>query len=84
MFAIKKQPNIKDQGLILHSDQGAVYTSKKYQQFCQKNNITISMSRKATPYDNAVMESFFSGFKKEVLYNLEIKDMKNYIRLTKK
>jgi transposase InsO family protein len=42
------------------------------------------MSRKATPLDNAVMESFFSSFKKEVLYNHEISSMKDYLQLTKK
>jgi transposase InsO family protein len=30
LSAIKKYPNIKNQGLIIHSDQGSQYTSKNY------------------------------------------------------
>ena len=55
-------------GLILHSDQGANYTSKAFQS-CTKNlNITQSFSRASNPYDNSVMESFFKTLKLEELY----------------
>lgn len=52
---------------ILHSDQGHQYTSMEYGAFIAENNIIGSMSRKATPYDNAPMESFFSIMKNEEL-----------------
>ena len=55
-------------GIIFHSDQGANYTSKAFQN-CTKNlNITQSFSRASNPYDNSVMESFFKTLKLEELY----------------
>lgn len=42
----------------LHSDQGSVYTSYAFQQAVRKKGITMSMSRKGTPADNASIESF--------------------------
>lgn len=52
---------------ILHSDQGSQYHSADYHAFLKSHGITGSMSRKATPYDNAPMESFFSILKNEEL-----------------
>ncbi|CAM5248817.1 hypothetical protein LSPH24S_04992 [Lysinibacillus sphaericus] len=48
------------EGCTLHSDQGAVYTSYDYQQAVKAKGITMSMSRKGTPADNAPIESFHS------------------------
>ncbi|WP_422658092.1 DDE-type integrase/transposase/recombinase [Paenibacillus sp. EC2-1] len=45
-------------GAILHSDQGSVYTSQAYQEAVKGKGITMSMSRKGTPADNAPIESF--------------------------
>ena len=53
---------------ILHSDQGFQYTSREYNKLAVANGITPSMSRKATPLDNAPVESFFSIFKTECIY----------------
>ena len=54
-------------GLIHHSDRGTQYTSIEYTNQLEKNNITISMSRKGNPYDNAHAESFFKTVKYEHL-----------------
>lgn len=62
-------------GTIIHSDQGFQYTSNEYQMMCRKFGFQISMSRKGTPLDNAVIESFHSRLKNEVMYNNEFKDM---------
>nr|WP_082587042.1 DDE-type integrase/transposase/recombinase [Staphylococcus sp. NAM3COL9] len=40
----------------LHSDQGSVYTSYEYYKWRKEKDITISMSRKETPADNATIE----------------------------
>lgn len=62
------------QPCILHSDQGAVYTSKEYQLLVKYKSITMSMSRKGTPSDNAPIESFHSVLKSETFYlNPELK-----------
>ena len=55
-------------GLIFHTDQGANYTSHTFASFCKTLEITQSFSRKASPYDNSVMEAFFKTMKAEELY----------------
>lgn len=54
--------------VTLHSDQGSVYTSYAYQHAVQQKGITMSMSRKGTPADNASIESFHSSLKSETFY----------------
>ncbi len=53
---------------VLHSDQGSVYTSYEYQKAVKTKGITMSMSRKGTPADNASIESFHSSLKSETFY----------------
>ncbi len=77
--AISKTKDLN--GLILHSDQGYQYLSTEYKIVCESNGILISMSRKGTPLDNAVIESFHSILKKETLYNNNIKNFEEYIQL---
>jgi transposase InsO family protein len=72
-----KDPN----GIILHSDQGTPYFSYEYRSVCESNGILISMSRKGTPLDNAVIESFHALLKKETLYNNDIKSLSEYIKI---
>ena len=55
-------------GLLLHTDQGANYTSAAFQKCAKSLHITQSFSRASNPYDNSVMESFFKTFKLEELY----------------
>ena len=55
-------------GLIFHTDQGANYTSHTFASFCKTLGITQSFSRKASPYDNSVMDAFFKTMKAEELY----------------
>ncbi len=52
-------------GVILHSDQGAQYTSYAFQALAKENGIITSMSRKGNCFDNAVIESFHSSLKSE-------------------
>lgn len=56
-------------GLIHHSDQGCQYTSAAYQRLLKTHQMVPSMSRKANCYDNAVVESFFSNLKNELVHN---------------
>lgn len=56
-------------GLIHHSDQGALYTSRAYQQALAHDGMAVSMSRKGNCYDNAVVESFFSTLKNELVHD---------------
>jgi transposase InsO family protein len=52
--------------LIIHSDQGAEYTSKEYVNLLASLNIKISMSKKASPWENGYQESFYNNFKTEL------------------
>lgn len=68
---------------ILHSDQGSVYTSKEYQMHIKNKGITMSMSRKGTPADNAPIESFHSVLKSETFYlNPELKSSTEIVSQT--
>lgn len=77
--ALKDKKDVS--GLILHSDQGFQYTSSEYKVICETHGITISMSRKGCPQDNAPIESFHASLKRETLYSYHIKSLKDYIAI---
>src|SRR5947207_12822428 len=52
-------------GLLFHSDRGSPYSSDAYQSLLRGAQVTVSMSRTGTCYDNAVTESFFGTPKTE-------------------
>jgi putative transposase len=52
-------------GLLHHSDRGSQYASSDFQSLLQKSKACASMSRRANPYDNAMIESFFATLKTE-------------------
>ena len=49
--------------VVLHSDHGSEYVSKDYLNLCRNLNIAVSMSKKASPWENGYQESFYSQFK---------------------
>jgi len=55
-------------GWIHHSDQGVQYACRGYVEAVTATEGQISMSSKASPYDNAKAESFFATLKKEEVY----------------
>ena len=55
------------QEVILHSDQGAQFSSYDWQIALKTYRIKPSMSRRGNCYDNAVVESFFKILKKEAV-----------------
>ena len=54
--------------VIFHSDRGAQYTSSDFAKYCKKNNIRRSLGRTGICYDNAVSESTFASYKKELIH----------------
>ena len=70
--ALDSQPDIKGE-LILHSDQGSQFTSKRFVEFCESVHITQSMSKAGYPYDNAPMERYFNTLKNECINLYEFK-----------
>ena len=66
---IKAVLNAKDiSGVILHSDQGSLYTTEFYSRLLKSYNIIQSMSRKGNCLDNSPVECFFSHLKSELIY----------------
>jgi transposase InsO family protein len=63
------------EGVIFHSDRGCQYTSKEFADFCAINGVRRSMGRRATCYDNAVAESFFATYKKELIHTRPWNDL---------
>ena len=68
----------KNEAIILHSDQGALYQSGEYQRILQGNRIVQSMSRKGNCLDNAVIENFFGILKSELLYLQTFHSMEHF------
>lgn len=55
-------------GLVHHSDRGVQYASEAYRQRLLAAGVVPSMSRRGNCYDNAVMESFWSSLKRELVH----------------
>lgn len=55
------------EGLIFHSDRGSQYASHEVRKILKARGIRQSMCGKGSCYDNAMMESFFSSLKKELV-----------------
>lgn len=52
-------------GVLVHSDQGSVYTSDDWRKFLSAHGLVCSMSRRGNCHDNAPVESFFGLLKRE-------------------
>lgn len=55
-------------GMLHHSDRGKQYCSAAYRRELNRHGLIQSMSRRANPWDNAVVESFFSTLKRELVH----------------
>ncbi len=62
-------------GLVHHSDRGVQYACADYTAILEEHGITISMSRKGNPYDNAACESFMKTLKYEEMFRQEYRDL---------
>lgn len=67
-----------DLPLIFHTDRGSNYRSNAFCAYLQELGVTQSFSRAHVPYDNSVMESFFSTLKKEELYRTKYKSEREF------
>jgi transposase InsO family protein len=57
----------RHEGVILHSDQGAQYTSIAFGRRCREAGVQPSMGTAGDAYDNAMCESFFGTLEAELL-----------------
>ena len=53
-------------GLLIHTDRGSQYTSRRFAKELESRDYRQSFSKKGCPYDNAVMESFYKTLKQEL------------------
>lgn len=65
-MALARRALPQDTDLIQHTDRGSQYTADDYWALLKQHGIHISMSGKGDPYDNAMMESFFSTLRAEL------------------
>lgn len=61
--AMKKRNCLSD---YFHSDQGSEYQAYEHADFLEKLGVKVSMSKKASPWQNPFQESFYSQFKLEL------------------
>ncbi len=76
---IKKEQT--DDLIILHTDQGSVYSSKAYNKLLENYNIQRSMSRAGTPTDNPVNESLNGWIKEELMIDFDLKNCNDVPKL---
>jgi len=65
-MALERRQIAPDRPLLHHTDRGSQYTADDYLGLLAAHGIHVSMSRKADPYDNAMMESFFATLRAEL------------------
>lgn len=63
-------------GVIFHADRGTQYTSAEFAAFCTNNTVRRSLGRTGVCWDNAVAESFFATYKKELVHTRPWPDLK--------
>ena len=64
--------------LLFHSDRGSNFRSKRFCAYLRSLGVTQSFSRAHVPYDNSVIESFFSTLKREELYRTKYRSEKEF------
>jgi transposase InsO family protein len=69
---------------IFHSDQGIEYAANDFKALVENSGLIRSMSRKATPIDNAAMESYFHTFKAEAIHGKRFKNQEEAMAVSKK
>ena len=67
-MALENRKDMDLSGLVHHSDRGVQYASNDYINHLKENHISISMSRKGNPYDNAFAESVIKTLKYKEVY----------------
>lgn len=62
-------------GWVHHSDRGSQYASVDYIELLKSHGCQISMSRKASPWENAACESWMKTLKSEQVYREEYRNL---------
>ena len=74
---LTKKEEYMDFVTILHTDQGSVYSSKKFNESLPYNHIIHSMSKPGKPTENGAMESMNGWIKEELFIDFKINSSNN-------
>lgn len=77
-FKIAYKSRQPERSLVFHSDRGAQYSAYAFCKLLRELNVTQSFSPTARPCHNAVMESFFATLKKEELYRINYRPIRDF------
>ena len=83
---LKKRMNKREEQtsqVVLHTDQGAVYSSRAFCQAHHDYNILRSMSRVGTPTDNPIIEALNGWIKEELYLDFDLAHAENVPALLK-
>lgn len=80
---LKKKIEEQKAPIVLHTDQGTVYSSRAFADAHKDYNIIRSMSRAGTPKDNAVIESINGWIKAELVTDFKLWEWENIDDLIK-
>jgi transposase InsO family protein len=62
-------------GLVHHSDRGSQYASREYIELFRAHGCRISMSHRASPWENGACESWIKTLKNEEVYRQEYRNV---------
>lgn len=65
--------------LVHHSDRGVQYASRVYRQRLEEAGNRGSMTRRGSPYDNALVESFFKTLKHEEILAFDYETVEDVV-----
>lgn len=80
---IEKKKEYQNLELVLHTDQGSVYSSKSFNEILPLYHIIHSMSRAGTPTDNGAMEAINGWIKVELFIDFKLRENENIEKLIK-
>jgi transposase InsO family protein len=77
LAALRKALELRrpESGLVHHSDRGSQYASGDYTDLLKASGCQISMSHKASPWENGGCESWMKTLKSEEVYRQEYRDL---------
>lgn len=61
----------------MHTNQGSVYSSKKFNEILPLYNIIHSMSKPGSPTENGTMKAINGWIKEELFYDFKINSVSN-------
>ena len=74
---LKEKIEEQTEPIVLHTDQGSVYSSRAFAEAHKNYNIIRSMSRAGTPKDNAIIESINGWIKAELVTDFKYLEWDN-------